>query len=429
MIFEKLNNDLSFLLLRLKKNSLFKDSFWALLGSVIGKGLSLIAGIVVARFLGKELYGEYGTIKTTLTYIAIVSTFGFGYTATKYITEYMQEQKDKMHSLVNNIYKITLGFSSVLAVFLWIFANQIAVFIDAPHLNNALRISAIVVIANALTTTQIGILSGFKSFKAIAKNNTYAGVLIFVTSIVFTYLWGFEGAVYSLLVSFIFQVFLNELSMRCVLRRYVCRQAIGRNEIKHMITFSMPIALQESLYTVVHWLSVLLLIKYADYGEVGISSAASLWQSLVIFVPSVLKNVMFSHLTSSSEHRRLVNKLILINFCSSIVPVVVVLLFSNLICSFYGNNFAGLHPVLIVSVLSSVLICLSEVYCYEFISIGKPWFVFGARFIRDSFILLFGCLFIINAENKQALIYSFIGLIMNTIFLLMLYFYYKKKIQ
>lgn len=429
MAFSKLKTKISLLFTQLKKSSLFKDSFWALLGSVIGKGLSLIAGIVVARFLGKELYGEYGTIKTTLTYIAIVSTFGFGYTATKYIAEYIQERTDKMHSLVNKIYKITLVFSSVLALLLWIFANQIAVFIDAPHLNNALRISAIVIIANALTTAQIGILSGFKSFKAIAKNNTYAGIVIFVTSIIFTYLWEFEGAVYSLLVSFIFQVLLNELSMRNVLRRYVCRQAVGKDEIKHMITFSMPIALQESLYTVVHWLSVLLLIKYANYGEVGISSAASLWQSLVIFVPSVLKNVMFSHLTSTSEHGRLVNKLILINFCSSIIPVAVVLLFSNLICSFYGNNFAGLHPVLIVSVLSSVLICLSEVYCYEFISIGKPWFVFGARFIRDSFILLLGYIIIPRYSTGQAFIFSIILFVMNLVFLCIMYFVYKRKKQ
>ncbi|HIX44931.1 MAG TPA: oligosaccharide flippase family protein, partial [Candidatus Barnesiella excrementipullorum] len=45
---------------RLKQSSIFKDSFWALLGNVLGKGLALIAGIVVARFLGNETYGEYG---------------------------------------------------------------------------------------------------------------------------------------------------------------------------------------------------------------------------------------------------------------------------------------------------------------------------------------------------------------------------------
>lgn len=45
---------------RLLSSNLFKDSFWALFGTVIGKALSLFAGIIVARFLGKGLYGEYG---------------------------------------------------------------------------------------------------------------------------------------------------------------------------------------------------------------------------------------------------------------------------------------------------------------------------------------------------------------------------------
>ena len=53
---------------RLKSSDLFKDSFWALAGSALGKGLSLLAGIAVARFLGKEVYGEYGTIRTCLLY-------------------------------------------------------------------------------------------------------------------------------------------------------------------------------------------------------------------------------------------------------------------------------------------------------------------------------------------------------------------------
>lgn len=413
---------------QLRKSSLFKDSFWALLGSIVGKGLALIAGIFVARFLGKELYGEYGTIRTTLTYVAIVSTFGFGYTATKYIAEYIKEQSGKVYSLVKVIYRITFSFSSALAILLLIFANQIAIFLDAPHLGNILRISAIVVVANALTTAQIGVLSGFKSFKEIAKNNTYSGVVVFVASIVLTYWWGLDGAVYSLLISFLFQAVLNDFSLRKELRKYVAVEKVGRREIISMISFSMPIALQESLYTIVHWLSVLLLIKYANYGEVGISSAASLWQSLVIFVPSVLKNVMFSHLTSSVEHNSLVNKLLLVNFCSSVVPVVIVLLFSNLICSFYGDNFVGLKSVLIASVLSSIVISLSEVYCYELISVGKPWIVFMARFIRDSLILIIGYISIPHFQSEQAFVFSIIFFIMNVVFFCILYWLYKKGI-
>ena len=58
--------DITNLKRRLLNSKLFKDSTWALLGSVLGKGLSLVAGIAVARFLGKEIYGEYGMIKNTL---------------------------------------------------------------------------------------------------------------------------------------------------------------------------------------------------------------------------------------------------------------------------------------------------------------------------------------------------------------------------
>ena len=63
------------------------DSFWALSGNVAGKGLALVAGIVVARLLGRDLFGEYGLIKSTLIGISILSTFGLGYTATKFVAE------------------------------------------------------------------------------------------------------------------------------------------------------------------------------------------------------------------------------------------------------------------------------------------------------------------------------------------------------
>ena len=69
------------------QSRLLNDSFWVLFGNSLGKGLALAAGIVVARLLGKEIFGEYGMIRNTLVSIAIFSTFGLGFTATKYISE------------------------------------------------------------------------------------------------------------------------------------------------------------------------------------------------------------------------------------------------------------------------------------------------------------------------------------------------------
>jgi len=73
-------------------SKLFKDSFWAVFGNGLGNGLMLLAGIIIARFLGKDLYGEYGVVKTTMFYIASFATFGLGFTSTKYIAQFMNEK-------------------------------------------------------------------------------------------------------------------------------------------------------------------------------------------------------------------------------------------------------------------------------------------------------------------------------------------------
>ena len=98
---------------RVRESDLLNDSFWALLGSALGKGLSLIAGILVARFLGKELYGQYGILKNTLLNIAVFSTLGLGYTGTRFVAKNI---KTGVSKTIRLIYQITMAASSLMAV-------------------------------------------------------------------------------------------------------------------------------------------------------------------------------------------------------------------------------------------------------------------------------------------------------------------------
>ena len=91
-------------------------------------------------------------------------------------------------------------------------------------------------------------------------------------------------------------------------------------------------------------------------------------------------------------------------------------MFSGVITSFYGENFGGLKPVLIAQVCSAVFICLSEVYCYEFISIGRPWLVFGARMIRDLGIVFIGYFVVVCVSSHQALCMALVAIVMNGVF-------------
>ena len=245
---------------RLRKSSLMRDSFWALLGNILGKGLALVAGIAVARFLGSEEYGEYGMIRNNLTMIAIFSSLGLGYTATKFIAE-CKGDKEQVYFIHKVVSRITWVTSGVIMVLVAAFANPLATWLDAPHLGRLLMLASIAVVLNAVNTTQIGELSGFNAYKEIAFNNTWAGIVTFMVSVGLTFFYGIEGAVIALIISFATNCLLNWFSIN----KYLPRQKVtyGNTNYREILSFTFPVALQESSYSITHWLSTILLIKLA----------------------------------------------------------------------------------------------------------------------------------------------------------------------
>lgn len=415
---------------RLRRSPLFKDSMWSLIGSTVGRGLSLIAGILVARFLGKDIYGEYGIIKTTLIYIEIFSTFGLGYTATKYIADYKNTNPEKVSAVCKAALKITLLTSGLMALVVLVFAKQIAEIIDAPHLYNTLRITAAGIIVNAINVAQIGVLSGFAEFKVIAKNTTISGIVTFVLTATLTYIWGLNGAVIALVLSYGTQCLINNISVRALVKQYEKPKGSQGKLYKELLSFSFPIALQESLYSITSWFTSYLLIKLAGYGELGLYSAAGQWAAIISFIPGILRNVTLSHLSSSlsnvDSHHRTLKAMIAVNVSTTFCLFLGILLFQKLICSFYGDSFVGLGPVLIALTFNSILAAVANVYVQEYMALGQNWFVFIAKIVRDIGSLLLAYILITRINNNGALYLSYSIVIADILFVLLLVFYYRR---
>ena len=413
---------------RLKRSQLFADSIWALLGSSVGKGLALVAGIVVARLLGSDTFGEYGLIRNTLTYIAIVSTFGLGYSATKYVAESVTKHPERTETLTKRLIQITLITSCSLALLQAAFAKQLSIFIAAPHLEHIIRIYSPLIILNALTTTQIAILSGLKRFKTTAKINAIGGIAMFVFSCIGTYMWGLNGALGALLAAFLIQAAIShrEIGRAMAIYHSEVRYDLAKGEVSSILRFSLPIALQDSLYAVTHWLSAYIIISVANYHEVGLITAAATWQSIVIFIPAMLKNVMFSYLSSADDHQQLVRKFLLVSLCSTALPVLIIALLSNYIEAFYGVSFEGLNTIIVVMCVAAIIISLGEVYAFELLSLGRSWLVFISRIIRD--VLTLGCSYIVllRIDSDYALVYAVIALVAHIIYLIIIRSLYKQ---
>ncbi len=136
---------------KLLSSKLFKDSFWAVFGNGLGNVFLLIAGIIIARLLGKDVYGEYGMIKTTMFYLAAFATFGLGTTSTKYIARFKTEGSEWLRSVTLSVLSITSVFSGFLCVLLFFFSKPLAEYLNAPNLSVAFEFLGIIVVLRALS--------------------------------------------------------------------------------------------------------------------------------------------------------------------------------------------------------------------------------------------------------------------------------------
>lgn len=418
---------------KLLSSKLINDSFWSIVGNIVGRGLGLIAGIYVARELGKDIYGEYGAIRNTILFMSILSTFGLGYTATKFVADFHRDQEfSKLKSFIAYANKITLIFSGIVAGILLIFSKEFATYVlEASHLADAVKWLSILIIFNAITTTQIGMISGFGKFKELAKINSWVGLFSFLFTVLLVYFYNFEGALFALIISQFINTVMNFLEVRKSLATIKVPSTKDKALYQEIIKYSTPVALQEALYSITSFLMNILLIRYASFSELGLYNAAIQWNSVILFIPGILRNVVLSHFSSHNNneatHRRILNQTILINVVVTVALSIFVLIFSQWITHFYGKNFSGLNTILILSVFSTIFASVANVYVQAFLSKGMNWSMFMIRLFRDGFSLLLFIALVVFFQFKgaEAMIYAI--LIMSILSLAIMAYIYKRK--
>lgn len=408
---------------RLLTSKLFKDSFWAVFGNGLGNFLLLIAGIIIARLLGKDLYGEYGMVKTTMFHIASFSTLGLGFTSTKYIADAISNSPYSLRGIIKTSLETTFCFSLFLCLLLFVFAEELAGYINEPQAASSFRALGVIIVLRAINTISTGILAGYKAFKTVGINSVVSGGVLLVFSIILTYTYGLVGSFIALSLSQLVNALLNFIA---VVNRYKLAISGEYNSVesKGMLLFTIPIAIQEFSYMLATWGGTMILTKYASLGEVGLWSAASQWYTIILFVPNLLLNVILSYLSGLSNdkkgHSKMLNKMLAINFICSFIPFVIVYVLAGFISSFYGSTFVGLPRVIRVVTISTVLSCLSNVFHSSLLSEGRNWLLFAFRVFRDLFMLTALWIILKNGVEHASLAYSWIYVIANVLYFVLM---------
>jgi len=369
---------------------LARGVFWSMAGAVISRGLMLAASVLVARMLGKTGFGELGMIRSTVGMFGVFAGFGLGLTATKHVAEFRSSDPSRAGRIIALSWLVAMLTGGLMALGLFIFAPWLAEHtINAPHLTGVLRIGALILFINALNGAQTGALAGFEAFKTIAYVNLFVGLISFPILVCGAYFGGLTGAVWAMAINLGFNWLLNHIALRKEARRYNVPFTFSNcsRELSVLWKFSLPAVLAGSMVGPVNWICSAMLVNQTEgYDEMGIFSAANQWYAMLLFLPSLLGQVVLPVLSERlgqkeiKQSMRTMSLAIKTNVLLVFPLVLLASIASPYIMSLYGEGFRSGWPTLVVVLLTAGLLAVQTPVGQIIAASGKMWIGFAMNF-------------------------------------------------
>lgn len=361
-------------------------AFWSLSGAMLSRGLALVSSIIIARFLGANGYGEFGVIQSTIGMFGMFAGLGLGMTATKYIAQFRDSDKEKTANIIALTTLVASITSLIVSILLFFFSEWLATkTLAAPNLNSLLQISALYLLFLSIIGLQNGILAGFEAFKVIAIRSVIAGVSTFPLMVGGVYFFGIKGAVWGLVGSSLINVVLNYTAIQKIFVKNGIKTNIKNctREKSILHEFALPAFLAGVMVGPVNWICNTILINQPNgYSEMGIYNAANQWMLIILFVPGTLATIILPMLTNlnqdsnSIKYSRMLRYNILLNIVIASILSLGIIIFSRFIMSTYGASFSGGQSVLIILALTAIFISYNSVIGQAIASKGKMWIGF-----------------------------------------------------
>jgi O-antigen/teichoic acid export membrane protein len=171
------------------KNKTVKGTFWSAADAFLGQGVTFIVGIVLARLLSPAEYGLIGIcmIFTTVLFGLVDSGFSSA----------LIRKKNVANEDYNTMFITNMVISIFFYILLYLLTPFIALFFNQPKLVEVLRVMGWILILQALSITQITILTKRIDFKTKTKASLLSAIISGIVGIVMAILgfgvWALVG--------------------------------------------------------------------------------------------------------------------------------------------------------------------------------------------------------------------------------------------
>lgn len=162
------------------KNKTIKGVGWSAADALLGQGVTFIVGLVLARLLSPDEYGLIGICLIFTTVLNGIVDSGF--------SNALIRKKEVTDEDYNTMFTTNMAISIVLYVLLFISAPLVSDFFHRIELTALVRVTGLILFFNALSITQVTILTKNIDFKTKTKASLVSAIISGVIGIAMAFM-------------------------------------------------------------------------------------------------------------------------------------------------------------------------------------------------------------------------------------------------
>ena len=175
------------------KSKTIKGTAWSAADAFLGQGVTFLVGIVLARMLSPDEYGLIGICLIFNTVLSGIVDSGF--------SNALIRKKNCTDVDYNTMFVTNLTISIVLYALLFVSSPFVSQFFNRYELTSLIRVTGLVLLANALSITQITILTKRIDFKTKTKASLVSAIASGIIGIAMAFMgfgvWVLVGQILS----------------------------------------------------------------------------------------------------------------------------------------------------------------------------------------------------------------------------------------
>ncbi len=380
-------------------------AFWSISGTVFSQGVILVGGLIVARSSGKEIYGQFILLQTTLSMLVVFCNFGTSNTVSRYIAALKLNNIERLSNIFSlsiwTVLALGLLASLLLATNASYFANHI---FKSPSISNPLFLASGFLFFSALDGVYKSALVGFGAMRSYALSAIIGSIFSTLLIILAAYSNRFDNLAFALFFGSFIQATVSYFFLKplLILHGIKINLKSSMQEWKVLRDFAFPAMLASAMITPAHWVTQVILSRESSgYSEIAVLGIAMQWFNFMLLFPSILNRVITTMLTEYIENEKhkdgiqLLKFSILINILVCTPLALFVIILSPYILSMYGAEFKGGASTIAAAATTALLIGIQSPIGALITARSRMWlglsmnicwaviYIFGSFLMRD----------------------------------------------